>query len=150
MIRFHQNGRDAIERALIGATEGIICTPYYTDRGLQLLDRFFNAADRVEFWTRFNPLDWKAGVADMTALKRRVQSVTSRHKTFEIRVSDDLHAKIYSSSNGTVVVGSANLTWPAMTSNIEVVCELTEAEAAGFLRDLPAYRNRLTPVPISL
>jgi hypothetical protein len=148
MIRFHQNGKDAIERALIGATEGIICTPYYTDRGLQLLDGFFDATERVEFWTRCSPLDWRAGVADMAALRQRVQSVMGRNKVFEIRVSDDLHAKIYSFSNGTVIVGSANLTWPAMTSNIEVICELTGAEATDFLRDLPAYRNRLTPVPI--
>jgi hypothetical protein len=150
MIYFHQSGKDAIAKACAGAAKGIVCTPYYTEPGLQLLDAFFDSAEDVEFWTRFNPLDWKAGVADMAALRRRVQSVMRRDKAFEIRVSDDLHAKIYSFSNGTVIVGSANLTWPAMTSNIEVICELTGTEAASFLHDLPVYRNRLTPVPIDV
>ena len=70
MILFHEKGIDAAE----GAKEGLICTPYYSERGLQVLDPFFNTAEKVEFWTRFSPRDWIAGVADMTALKRRVQS----------------------------------------------------------------------------
>jgi hypothetical protein len=148
MIRFHQNGKDLIAKACAGATTGIICTPYYTERGLRLLDPFFDTAEDIEFWTRFSPLDWKAGVADMAALRKRVQSITNRKKAFRIWVSDDLHAKIFAFLPNTIIVGSANLTWPAMTSNIEVICELTGAEAVVFERDLPTYRSRLTPVPV--
>jgi hypothetical protein len=34
-----------------------------------------------------------------------------------------------------------------MTTNIELICELTEGDAAGFIRFLPKLRKRLTPVP---
>ncbi len=146
MIRFHENGKQAMEQAIIGAGSGIICTPYYTERGLQLLDPFFDRAEKVEFWTRFSPLDWRAGVADMSALRKRVQSVLDRQKIIEIRVSDDLHAKIYSFSNNKVILGFANLTWPAMTKNIEVICELTEDDVDGFLCFLSNFRSRLIPV----
>ena len=122
MICFHDKGIELIKQASKDSTEGLICTPYYSERGLQILDPFFEIAEKVEFWTRFSPLDWKAGVADMAALNKRIQSFLDKEKEFEIRVSDDLHAKIYNFSNDSVIIGSANLTWPAMTSNIEIVC----------------------------
>lgn len=146
MIKCYETGIEVIKNAFAGAAKGLICTPYYSERGLQLLDPFFDAAEKVEFWTRFSPLDWRAGVADMGALKRRVQSVLDRGKRFDIRVSDDLHAKIYRISDDTVIIGSANLTWPGMTSNIEVVCELTENDATAFSSVLASIRGRLTPV----
>ena len=93
MIFFHEKGIDAIKKAAEGATAGLICTPYYSERGLALLDPFFDVAVQVDFWTRFSPLDWRAGVADMAALKKRVQLVLSKEKTFNFQVSDDLHAK---------------------------------------------------------
>jgi len=150
MIRLYEKGIDVIKKSFAGAAKGIICTPYYTERGLQLLDPFFDAAEEVEFWTRFSPLDWRAGVADMAALKRRVQSVMSRQKKFTLHVSDDLHAKIYSFSNNKVIIGSANLTWPAMTTNIETICELTNADATNLLSFLPNFKSRLTPVPVDV
>ena len=121
MICFHEKGIEIIKEAFAGAVTGLICTPYYSERGLKLLDPFFETAERVDFWTRFNPLDWKAGVADMTALKQRLESVLARGKAFNIRVSDDLHAKIYMVSDDRVIIGSANLTWPGMTSNKEII-----------------------------
>lgn len=146
MIRCYETGIEVIKDAFTGADEGLICTPYYSERGLQLLDPFFDAAEKVEFWTRFSPLDWRAGVADMAALKRRVQSVRDRGKIFDIHVSDDLHAKIYAIPDGTVIVGSANLTWPGMTRNIEVICKLTEEEADSFSSVLSSMRGRLMPM----
>jgi len=150
MIRFHTKGVQAIQKALVGAATGLICTPYYSERGLELLDPFFNSAETIEFWTRFSPLDWRSGVADMAALRRRVQSVLNRGKAFDFRVSDDLHAKIYRFSNDRVIIGSANLTWPAMTSNIEVICELTDVDVAGFLRHISTFKNRLIPVAVDV
>jgi len=147
MINFHENGIKVIKKAFAGATTGLICTPYYSERGLRLLDPFFDVAEEVEFWTRLSPLDWRAGVADMSALKRRLESVLNRNKKFDFWVSDDLHAKIYRFSGDRVIIGSANLTWSAMTSNIEVICELTEDEAAGLLTILSTFRDRLTHVP---
>jgi len=88
MIRFHTKGVQAIQKALVGAATGLICTPYYSERGLELLDPFFNSAETIEFWTRFSPLDWRSSVADMAALRRRVQSVLNRGKAFDFRVSD--------------------------------------------------------------
>ncbi len=146
MILFHEKGINAIAKAAEGATEGLICTPYYSERGLKLLDPFFDTAEKVDFWTRFSPLDWKAGVADMAALTKRVQSLLRRNQTFRFRVSDDLHAKIYKFSDDKVVIGSANLTWSAMTSNIETVCELTDDEASSTLDVLQAFEKRLIPV----
>lgn len=146
MICFHEKGIDAIKKAAEGATAGLICTPYYSERGLTLLDPFFDTAENVDFWTRFSPLDWRAGVADMAALRKRVDLVLGRKRTFNFRVSDDLHAKIYRFSDDRVIMGSANLTWPAMTSNIEAICELTEREASSILEVLALFEQRLTPV----
>ncbi len=146
MINCYETGIEVIKKAFAGTVKGLICTPYYSERGLQLIDPFFDAAEEVEFWTRFSPLDWRAGVADMAALKRRVQSVRDRGKIFDIRVSDDLHAKIYAIPEGSIIVGSANLTWPGMTRNIEVICELTEEEADRFSSVLSSMRGRLMPV----
>ena len=146
MIYFHEKGIELIKQASNGATEGLICTPYYSERGLQLLDPFFDTAEKVEFWTRFSPLDWKAGVADMAALNKRIQSVLDKKKEFIIRVSDDLHAKIYNFSNNTVIIGSANLTWSAMTNNIEIICQLTEEDADSFSSVLSSMRGRLMPM----
>ncbi len=146
MIEFHIKGMEAIKKASEQSKKGLICTPYYSERGLQLLDPFFEKAEKVEFWTRFSPLDWKAGVADMAALNRRVQSVLKKGKEFGILVSDNLHAKIYSFNGSRIIIGSANLTWPAMTNNIEVVCELTGNEADTFSSVLKAIEARLIPV----
>jgi len=146
MILFHEKGIDAIKKAAEGAKEGLICTPFYSERGLKLLDPFFDVAERVDFWTRFSPLDWKAGIADMAALRKRVESVLSREKTFNFMLSDDLHAKIYKFSDDRVIIGSSNLTWPAMTSNIETICELRNDAAASILDILNIFEKRLTPV----
>lgn len=150
MVKCYSSGMIVIKDAFAKAVKGLICTPYYSERGLGLLDPFFDTAEEVEFWTRLNPLDWKAGVADMAALRRRVKSVLDRGKAFNFRLSDDLHAKIYRPSDDRVIIGSANLTWPGMSSNIEVVCELTEDEAHAFSSVLEAIRERLLPVSASV
>jgi len=102
MILFHEKGKDVIKKASEGATVGLICTPYYSERGLALLDPFFDVAEKVEFWTRFSPLDWRAGVADMAVLKHSVQSARGRHKALEICASSGLHAqRAYSTAPST-------------------------------------------------
>jgi len=150
MIFFHDKGIDAIKNAVEGATAGLICTPYYSERGLRLLDPFFNSAEEVEFWTRLNPLDWRDGVVDMEALKSRVHSVVGRKKKFSIYVSNDLHAKIFSFSNNKIIIGSANLTLSAMTTNIETFCELTDDNAENFLSFMSNIRPRLKQVSVDL
>jgi len=146
MIFFHDKGIEAIKKAAEGASKGLICTPYYSERGLSLLDTFFDAAEEVEFWTRLNPLDWRDGVADMDALKSRIQSVVGRRKQFLIYVSNDLHAKVFSFSNNRTIIGSANLTLPAMTTSIETICELTDNNATDFMQFLSNFRCRLKQI----
>jgi len=150
MIRFYEKGVDVIRNAYTGANKGIICTPYYTEPGLKFLDPFFDSADEIEFWTRLNPLDWRDGVANMDALKNRVQSIVSRKKKFELYVSNDLHAKIYSFSNDKGIIGSANLTFPAMTTNIEIICELTDESAKSLSLFLSNFRSRLKQVSVDV
>jgi hypothetical protein len=150
MIFFHDKGIDAIKKAAEGATAGLICTPYYSERGLKLLDPFFDTAEEVEFWTRLNPLDWRDGVADMDALKSRIQSVVGRRKKFAIYVSNDLHAKVFSFSKKNAIIGSANLTLSGMTTNIETFCELTDDNAETFLSFLSNVRPRLKQVSVDV
>lgn len=150
MIRFYTNGRDAVQSAIQGATEGLICTPFYSEPGLGLLDSFFNAAEEVEFWTRLNPLDWRDGIANMDALKSRIISIVKRGKKFALYVSNDLHAKIFSFSNNRAIIGSANLTLSAMTTNIETICELTDENAKNLLLFLDNFRPRLKQVPVDI
>jgi hypothetical protein len=146
MIYFHKQGINTIQKASEGATTGIICTPYYSEQGLRLLDSFFDAAEQVEFWTRLNPLDWRDGVADMEALINKIQSVEKRQKKFLIYVSNDLHAKVFSFSNNRIIIGSANLTLSAMTTNIETICELTDTNAIDFIKFLSNFKYRLKKI----
>lgn len=47
----------------------LISAPFYSQEGLNWVRPI--SGGRVEFWTRFNPRDWAAGVADPPALLRR-------------------------------------------------------------------------------
>jgi hypothetical protein len=46
MVFFREKGIDAIKKAAEGARTGLICTPYYSERDLALLDPFFDAAQK--------------------------------------------------------------------------------------------------------
>lgn len=69
----------------------LISAPNYSQEGLNWVRPI--SGGRVEFWTRFNPRDWAAGVADPPALLRYLEKVGEERVS--LRVHRALHAKIF-------------------------------------------------------
>ena len=110
-------------------TAVLISTPFYSQEGLSWVRP--NSGGQVEFWTRFNPRDWAAGVSDPPALLRYFEDLGEERVT--LRVHRALHAKIYQVDATWSWIGSPNLSRAAFTSNIELVAELDaeETESLG-------------------
>ena len=116
-------------------TRILISAPFYSQEGLNWVRP--NPGGHVEFWTRFNPRDWAAGVSDPPALLRYLENVGEDRVS--LRVHRALHAKIYQVDTTWSWIGSPNLSRAAFTTNIELVAELDaeETESLGnFVNDL--------------
>lgn len=123
----------------------LISAPFYSQEALDWVRP--NPGGHVEFWTRFNPRDWAAGVSDPPALLHYLEGVGEDRVS--LRVHRALHAKIYQVDATWSWIGSPNLSRAAFTSNIELVAELDreETEALGYMVD--DLRGRLTGLPVS-
>lgn len=121
----------------------LISAPFYSQEGLTWVRP--NPGGHVEFWTRFNPRDWAAGVSDPPALLHYLENVGEDRVS--LRVHRALHAKIYQVDTTWSWIGSPNLSRAAFTSNIELVAELDaeETESLGnFVNDLRVSLRDLT------
>ena len=124
-------------------TRILISAPFYSQEGLTWVRP--NPGGHVEFWTRFNPRDWAAGVSDPPALLHYLENVGEDRVS--LRVHRALHAKIYQVDTTWSWIGSPNLSRAAFTSNIELVAELDaeETESLGnFVNDLRVSLRDLT------
>ena len=124
-------------------TAVLISAPFYSQEGLTWVRP--NSGGHVEFWTRFNPRDWAAGVSDPPALLRYLEDVGEERVS--LRVHRALHAKIYQVDATWSWIGSPNLSRAAFTSNIELVAELDarETESLGnIVNDLRSSLRELS------
>ena len=138
----HPDIRD-LRRSCEGGTAILISAPYYSREGLNWIRP--SSGGEVEFWTRFNPRDWAAGVSDPPALLRYLEKVGEERVS--LRVHRALHAKIYLVDSTWSWIGSPNLSRAAFTSNIELVAELDpeETESLGnMVDDLRGSLRKLT------
>ena len=122
----------------------LISAPFYSREGLTWVRP--NPGGHVEFWTRFNPRDWAAGVSDPPALLRFLESVGEDRVS--LRVHRALHAKIYQVDATWSWIGSPNLSRAAFTSNIELVAELDGEETESLGNMVDELRGRLRELPI--
>ena len=123
----------------------LISAPFYTEEGLDWVQP--NPEGHVEFWTRFNPRDWAAGVSDPPALLRFLEKVGEERAS--LRVHRALHAKIYQVDKSWSWIGSPNLTRAAFTSNIELVVELNGEENQHLGHIVKDLRSSLRELPIA-
>ena len=123
----------------------LISAPFYTEEGLNWVQP--NPGGCVEFWTRFNPRDWAAGVSDPPALLRFLEKVGEERVS--LRVHRALHAKIYQVDKTWSWIGSPNLTQAAFTSNIELVVELNGEENQYLGHIVNDLRSSLRELPIA-
>ncbi len=121
----------------------LISAPFYTAEGLNWV-RPENGG-RVEFWTRLNPHDWKAGVCDPPALLSYLESI----EDVCLRVHRALHAKIYQVDSNWSWIGSPNLTRAAFTSNIELVAELASGDVDHLQKLVSDLRTYLYPLDLA-
>ena len=123
----------------------LISAPFYSQEALDWVRP--HPRGHVEFWTRFNPRDWAAGVSDPPALLRYLEGVGEDRVS--LRVHRALHAKIYRVDAAWSWIGSPNLSRAAFTSNIELVAELDEEETESLGNMVDELRGRLRELPVS-
>lgn len=126
------------------ATRILISAPFYSQEGLTWIRP--NRGGHVEFWTRFNPRDWAAGVSDPPALLRYLEEVGEDRVS--LRVHRSLHAKIYQVDTNWSWIGSPNLSRAAFTSNIELVAELDAEETESLGNFVTALRGSLRDLTV--
>jgi hypothetical protein len=110
---------DALNRLCAGAQDLIIAVPYIKADALTIALSHLNLEASLTCVTRWNPQDIAAGASDTEC--RTI--VLQRGGSFRLHPS--LHAKYYRAGD-SVLIGSANLTSPAMgwslQSNLEILC----------------------------
>ena len=135
-----------LRRSCEGGTAILISAPYYSREGLNWIRP--SPGGQVEFWTRFNPRDWAAGVSDPPALLRYLEKVGEERVS--LRVHRALHAKIYLVDSTWSWIGSPNLSRAAFTSNIELVVELDAEETESLGKMVDVLRGSLRKLPVSV
>jgi hypothetical protein len=130
------------------AQEGVICTPFYTRRGLSYLDEFFNRAEGVRFLTRLNIMDWKNGVADLPILIDILETLENRGVNIELLVNDKLHAKLYLADFSKCLAGSANLTEAGFGRNAEIMFLLEGEETEAAKEYYEKIVTEFIPIPL--
>ena len=122
----------------------LISAPFYSQEGLSWVRP--NPDGHVEFWTRFNPRDWAAGVSDPPALLRFLENLGEERVS--LRVHRALHAKIYQVDATWSWIGSPNLSRAAFTSNIELIAELDAEETESLANMVDSLRGSLKELSV--
>lgn len=143
-MRLRRPDIQELTRSCARGTAILISAPFYSEEGLTWVRP--NPEGQVEFWTRFNPRDWAAGVSDPPALLRYLEDVGEERVS--LRVHRALHAKIYQVDATWSWIGSPNLTRAAFTRNIELVAELNAQETESLGNIVNDLRSGLTELPV--
>ena len=144
---FLEPNSDVLRDKCKNASSVLVSAPFYSGKAL----RWVRPAQggRMEFWTRLNPYDWVAGVADPQALLRFATNEVGE-ENFALLVNPRLHAKLYLVDGAWAWVGSANLSVAAFGDQIELLCQTEEAD---HLQDLASMverlRKRLRPMALA-
>jgi hypothetical protein len=140
---------DDVERVIRAARARlVICTPYYSARGLdRLLDAGLKAPG-LAFWTRVRPSDWVQGVTDPASLATLLEMLAADGTRVDLRAASHLHAKVYAADDSEVLVGSANLSDAGFGGNVEVMVRFAGAGAPDAIASALALSSSLAPVSV--
>lgn len=108
----------------------LICTPFYTEDGINNLFDYVRPASRLKVWTRLSPSDWASGAAAPESLLALLELLDQEGIEVELGIHQRLHAKAYAADRSMVLVGSANLSSGGFSGNIELMVKFQGEEAA--------------------
>lgn len=129
MARVIQATWDDFERVATASRERfLVCTPYYSARGLRRLSKALPSGVGLTFMSRISPSEWASGVSHPDELARHLFPLRADGRPVCLIVHQQLHAKAYLADCTVGLVGSANLSSAGFDKNFEVMLELTEDE----------------------
>jgi len=130
--------------------QSILCTPYFTKEGLDLVRHEVASSEKIELVIRLNVYDWANGVADLNQLREFIQFLTDNQAEIDLYLCANLHAKIYASKDQRrAYFGSANLTLAAFSSNFEIMTYLTNDESKPVLQLVEVLQRALNSMPLN-
>lgn len=114
-------------REVLGSTaeRALVCSPYITSAGVDHLFDVLPGHVGLELITRLSPSDWAFGVSDPEAIADLLATWHEGGNRTRLRVVQRLHAKVYSSDDLRVIIGSSNLSEGGFDHNIELAVELS-------------------------
>ena len=116
---------------LVGSAHGklVICSPYYSESGLNHVLSSLHGKLNIKMYTRISPSDWANRISNPEALLVFLQESSDKGHSIELFVNQKLHAKIYVANRNKALVGSSNLSDGGFEQNLEMMVKL-EGELA--------------------
>ena len=109
----------------------LVCSPYYSEDGLEHLFDALPSGPRLTFVSRLSPSDWLNGVSDPAALLTLFELLGEDRDDNQFIVHQRLHAKAYLADGARGLVGSANLSSGGFDKNFEIMLDLDEEEVVA-------------------
>ena len=109
--------------------ELIICSPFYSETGLNHVCVNLTTRVTIQIYTRISPSDWANRISDPEALLLFLQHASARGHSAALFINQRLHAKAYVANKTKALVGSSNLSDGGFEQNIEMMVMLNGKSA---------------------
>ncbi len=127
----------------------IVCSPYYSARGIARIFDNLNDTVSIRFWTVLSPNDWAKRISDPDELLALLEILNSSGIEVQLEVSRRLHAKAYAADDSLALIGSANLSEGGFGTNLELAVRFRAEEAVQAINTLEeACAPALRPVTL--
>lgn len=110
-------------------TKLTICSPYYTERGVEKILDSLGENISLSFTTRLSPSDWANNISDPEALLILLDLLENGGHDVILQIHQRLHAKVYIADTTMALIGSSNLTEGGFERNFELMVWLQGEEA---------------------
>lgn len=104
--------------------ELIICSPFYSETGLDYVLANLQSNSSILIYTRISPSDWANRISDPEALLQFLQNTSAKGHSTALFVNQRLHAKAYVANKKKALIGSSNLSDGGFEQNIEIMVML--------------------------
>jgi HKD family nuclease len=101
----------------------LVCTPFYSEEGINYLFDHIGDKVAIKFVTRLSPSDWLNGISDPKVLLIFFELMKSDHRNVDLIIHQRLHAKAYIADNSYALMGSSNLSGGGFELNFELMVE---------------------------
>ena len=129
--------------------ELIICSPFYSETGLDHVRDNLTGKVAIQIYTRISPSDWANRISDPEALLQFLLKTSSKGHSTVLLVNQRLHAKAYVANRNKALVGSSNLSDGGFEQNIEMMAML-DGKAANDVASLIDRRIRPETKKVSI